>query len=52
VLQGEQKVLQFDSSARASELQIKQYCLTSVRVSSTCRSVMMTGLQMLCTASS
>ena len=45
VLQGEQKVLQFDSSARASELQIKQYCLTLVRVSSSCRSVMMTGVR-------
>ena len=50
VLQGEQKVLLFDSSA--NELQIKQYCLTLVRVSSSCSSVMMTGLQMLCTASS
>ena len=40
VLQGEQKVLLFDSSA--NELQIKQYCLTLVRVSSSCSSVMMT----------
>lgn len=36
----------------ATELQTKQYCLTLARGSFSCRSVLMTGLEMICRASS